>query len=62
MSEPTPLFLLIEEKLGEPLAAFIAARRPEKPWRLIAIELTQRTGIDVTYETVRVWGAVAAAA
>lgn len=56
MSQPTLLYQLIEAKLDEPLADFIAARRPDKPWRLIAIELTHRTGVDVTYETVRVWG------
>lgn len=56
MAEPTPLYLLIEGKLGEPLAEFIAARRPGTSWRLIAIELLQRTGVDVTYETVRTWG------
>jgi hypothetical protein len=59
MSEPTTLFLLMEAKLGEPLAEFIAARRPGTAWRLIAIELTRRTGIDVTYETVRGWSLAA---
>jgi hypothetical protein len=59
MSEPSTLFRLIEAKLGEPLAEFIAARRPDTAWRLIAIELTNRTGVDVTYETVRAWGLAA---
>jgi hypothetical protein len=55
MTQPSPTYLLIEERLGEPLAAFVAARRPGTAWRRIAMEILKRTEIDVTYETLRTW-------
>lgn len=33
----------------------IAARRPQTSWRRLATEVTLRTGIDVTGETLRRW-------
>ncbi len=55
MTQPSPTYLLIEQRLGEPLAEFVAQRRPGTAWRRIATELLVRTGVDVTYETVRTW-------
>lgn len=58
MSQPSPpkLYLDIEEKLGEPLGAMLAQRRDAGvPWRRLANEITSRTGIDITGETLRVW-------
>lgn len=53
---PKTQYADIEAKLGQPIATFVAALRSEQTsWRRIAIELTSRTGIDVTGETVRVW-------
>lgn len=55
MALPTK-YTEIEQKLGEPLARMIAARRASNvSWRRIAIEITARTGIDVAGETLRVW-------
>ncbi len=46
----------IEQKLGQPLAELIAERRSAGvAWRRIAIEITARTGVDVTGETLRIW-------
>jgi hypothetical protein len=53
--QPTPLYLLIEERLGEPLADWIAARRPGKSWRLISREIWEVTGVDVSFEAIRIW-------
>jgi hypothetical protein len=51
-----PLYAEIELKLGTPLADFLRDRRADGvPWRKLAIELTDKTGIDVTGETLRVW-------
>lgn len=46
----------IERKLGTPLADLIQSRRAEQvAWRRIALEVTARTGVDITGETIRVW-------
>ena len=55
MGNQTPLQASIEDALGQPLEAFAADRRPAVSWRRIALEITQRTGIDVTGEALRVW-------
>lgn len=46
---------LIEERLGESLEAFVLARRPDTSWRLIASEIIERTGVDLTGEALRGW-------
>lgn len=56
MSEAPKLYIDVEAKLGEPLGALIAQRRNENvAWRRIANEITARTGIDITGETLRLW-------
>lgn len=56
MTQPSPLYRLIESKLEEPLTDFVAARRlPTKSWREIADEIRERTGEQVTGERVRQW-------
>lgn len=55
MTQPTTLYLLIEERLRVPLSHFVATRRPAMAWRRIAMEIWQRTGVDVTYEALRQW-------
>lgn len=52
--KPT-LRMLLEDRLGEPLEGFVVARRPATSWRLIAYEITQRTGLDLTGEALRGW-------
>lgn len=52
----TPQYTEIEQKLGSSLAALVGKRRAEGiSWRKIAIEVGDRTGIDVAGETLRVW-------
>ena len=50
-----PRLNLIEERLGEDLAKFISTRRTGTAWRLIAVELSQKTGVDITGEALRNW-------
>jgi hypothetical protein len=56
--EPSALYQLIEDRLSEPLAEFVVARRPlvqATPWRDIATEIKERTGVTVTGEGLRQW-------
>jgi hypothetical protein len=54
--QPPKLYLDLEGKLGEPLGPLLSRRRATGlSWRRIAMELTARTGIDVTGETLRIW-------
>jgi hypothetical protein len=56
------LYNLVQDRLtavnGQTLAEFILERRPESdptPYRRIASELVDITGIDITHEAVRRW-------
>lgn len=40
---------------GYTLEQLVTARRPDMSWRLIAIEVTHLTGIDITGEALRRW-------
>lgn len=62
---PSNLYRLVEEKLGSSLAEFIVQRRKTVmsssgkqsriPYRRIANELVDLTGVDITHEAVRRW-------
>lgn len=54
----TPLMELADLKLNGGLEEFVRSRRaqtPRRPWRLIAIDIRDATGLDVTDQTLRVW-------
>lgn len=56
MSQPSPLYQLIEARLGGTLPDLVAARRPpRKSWREVADEIQERTGIQISDETLRIW-------
>jgi hypothetical protein len=62
VTQPSPLYRLIESKLDEPLTDFVARHRalvprevPALSWREIAEEIERRTGEQVTGERVRQW-------
>jgi hypothetical protein len=60
MTQPTTLYQLVEFRLGESLAEWIDERRrpdvrPPVSWRVLATELSHRTGVRVSYETLRDW-------
>ena len=47
---------LIDLKLSGTLAHLVTSgRRDRKSWRQLALEIRDRTGIDVTHETLRSW-------
>jgi hypothetical protein len=62
MNERPVLYQLIEARLDEPLADFIAARRPSTSWRQLAGQLTDRTAVSVSWESLRTWFGAAEAA
>lgn len=56
--KPTPTFLLLEAKLGEPLAEFVRRlRKDERTWDYIARTLRTRTSNTVRFSTeaLRKW-------
>lgn len=55
MTQPTPLYRLVEARLGKPLSEYVAERRATTSWRAMAADLTEKTGESVTYETLRGW-------
>lgn len=64
MSNRTRTYLLIEERLGRPLARYVsnargAEARPKTSWHQIALSIHSATGVAVTSETLRTWFAEA---
>jgi hypothetical protein len=55
MGEPSRLYKLIDERLDDSLAEFVAARRPHTAWRAIAADVHAATGILVSAEILRQW-------
>lgn len=58
MSQPSLLYQAVEAKLGPTgsLDDFVAQRYAAmSSWRTIAAELTEKTGIKVNHETLRLW-------
>lgn len=49
------LYRLIEDRLEGTLADFVGARRPATSWAAIADELHEKTGIEVSWESLRRW-------
>jgi hypothetical protein len=55
MTQPSIRYQLIEVRLGEPFAEFVAARYPRRSWRQISDEIEDRTGLTLSKETLRQW-------
>lgn len=57
MSQPSVLYQLVEERLGGPgaLAEYVAKHYANVGWRRMASDLTERTGLSVHRETLRLW-------
>lgn len=57
MTQPTPLYRLVEARLGGEgaLDEYVAANRASSSWRTMAADISERTGETVTYETLRSW-------
>ena len=55
MTPPTT-FQLIERAIGEPLIGYLGAlRNDERSWPYIARKLQERTGVEVSAESLRRW-------
>lgn len=56
MANPTRTYLLLEERLGSPLARYVRGRRLDgRSWDAIALDLHTDTQIPVTGESLRAW-------
>ncbi|WP_433078985.1 hypothetical protein ACQP1P_38875 [Dactylosporangium sp. CA-052675] len=55
MTDRPVLYQLLEARLGEPLADYVAARRPTTSWRQLAGDLSDRTNTAVSFESLRTW-------
>lgn len=54
--KPTATYLLLQERLGRPLATYVTkARSRGQSWSRIARELDQATDVPVTAEWLRIW-------
>lgn len=52
----TPLQKLVELHLGRDLQAYITAGRAQgKDWRTLAEEISTKTGLSVSHESLRQW-------
>lgn len=47
--------MLIEKRLDGTIEEFVAARRATSSWTAMAAELTEKTGLPVSDETLRRW-------
>lgn len=60
MPKKSRTYLLIEERLGRPLHKHVLKARGTQPrastsWERIAADLSEKTGVHVTSETLRLW-------
>jgi hypothetical protein len=55
MSQPSVLYQLVETRLDGTLVEYVAEHRASMSWRAMAADLSERTGVQVTYETLRGW-------
>lgn len=63
-SQRSSFYKLVEKQLGGSLADYVSIRRaevvagqrrPPQPWRVIAEELSEQIGVEVSYESLRSW-------
>lgn len=56
MTNPSRTYLLVEERLGSDLRKHVAKlRRAGESWNSIAHDLSDRTEVVITDETLRIW-------
>lgn len=55
MTQPSPLYQLIEARLDCTLAEYVAKNHATDSWRTMAADLTERTGVSLNAETLRLW-------
>lgn len=55
MTQPSPLYMLLEERLGRPLTQVVAELRATKSWPEIARAISDEAGVELNSETLRRW-------
>lgn len=57
MTQPTPLYRLVEERLGGEgaLDRYVEEHKPTTSWRAMAADLSKRTNVQITYVTLSNW-------
>ncbi|NMO51985.1 hypothetical protein HH310_12355 [Actinoplanes sp. TBRC 11911] len=56
MNEPTTKYLLLEARLGQKLTDYVAGQiGAGAGWKAIAADLSKRTDVPVSRESLRVW-------
>lgn len=56
MADTPAKYAEIEHELGQPLDSYISAGRADgMSWRRLATEVSERTGIEVSHEALRIW-------
>jgi len=55
VTQPSPLYRLLEAQIEGSLLDFVASRRATASWREIATELTEATDTAVSPEALRLW-------
>jgi len=52
---PTRLYRIIEDRLDGTLAEYVARNRASMSWRVMAADLEEQTGVEVSHEILRQW-------
>lgn len=55
MSQPSPLFQLVEARLDCTLAEYVEEHHATDSWRTMAADIVERTGVSLNAETLRLW-------
>ncbi|HET8684144.1 MAG TPA: hypothetical protein VFM54_20060 [Micromonosporaceae bacterium] len=55
MAQHSARYLLIETRLGESLDEYVGRHKGRMSWRTMADDLSSRTGVSVSAETLRQW-------
>jgi hypothetical protein len=55
MTQPSVLYQLVDARLDGKLVEYVAEHKAAMSWRAMAADLSQRAGVQVNYETLRLW-------
>lgn len=55
MSQPSVLYQLVEARLDGTLVDYVAEKRASMSWRAMAADLQERTGVELTHQTLVNW-------
>lgn len=55
MSQPSVLYQLVEARLDGTLVEYVVEHRATTSWRAMAADLSERTGVHLTHQTLMNW-------